>query len=196
MRLYRIPFFCALVILTGCANIKVAIYDQQQRQAYADQAKKTYLTSSAAVETTTKTETNTKANSLKHSMVQTANQYLGSPYSYGGMDPKKGFDCSGFVCTVAKKNKITLPRSSSLMAKSAPHIPWKKATSGDLVFFGDNGRIHHVGIIEKNREGETIVIHSTNQRGVISENVLASAYWRKRILFAIDIESFKAKEKV
>jgi cell wall-associated NlpC family hydrolase len=189
MRLYRISFFCLVVMATGCANIKVALYDHQQRKAYTEQAKQTYLASAEAG--TRPVATTSRANSLKHSMVETATLYLGSPYRYGGMDAKKGFDCSGFVSTVAKKHKIELPRSSAMMAKAAPHIPWKKASSGDLVFFGDNGRIHHVGIIEKNREGEMIVIHSTNQRGVISENVLDSAYWRKRIMFAIDIGSFQ-----
>ena len=193
MRLYRTLFFCLLIIASGCANIKVALYDHQQRKAYTEQAKQTYLASAEAstLSVASKNTSITKANSLKHSMVETASFYIGSPYRYGGMDAKKGFDCSGFVSTVAKKNKIELPRSSSMMAKAAPHIPWKKAASGDLVFFGDNGQIHHVGIIEKNREGEMIVIHSTNQRGVISENVLDSAYWRKRIMFAIDIQSFQ-----
>lgn len=194
MRVYRIICFCSLLAIgTGCANIKVAIYDQQQRKAYADHAKKTYLHSNTASTSTAATTARTKARTINHSMVETANLYLGSPYRYGGMDAKKGFDCSGFVYTVAKKNKIELPRSSSMMAKAGPHIPWKKATSGDLVFFGDNGRIHHVGIIEKNSAGETIVIHSTNQRGVISENVLDSPYWKKRILFAMDIQHFQAK---
>jgi cell wall-associated NlpC family hydrolase len=173
-------FFLVALSLAGCSNVRLAIYDYQKRKEYADQSKTAYLNTSAG-----------KVFTLKKSMVETAHEYLGSPYRYGGMDAKKGFDCSGFVCTVAKKNNLVLPRSSTMMAQDAPHVAWKKAGSGDLVFFGDHGKIHHVGIIEKNTGKTLQVIHSTSQRGVISENVLESDYWRKRVLFAVDITSFQ-----
>ena len=176
----RISILAIALSLVSCSNVRLAIYDYQKRKEYAEHSKTAYLNSSAG-----------KVSSLKKSMVETANQYLGSPYRYGSMDASKGFDCSGFVCTVAKKNNLTLPRSSTLMAKEAPHIAWKKASSGDLVFFGDRGGIHHVGIIEKVGNNNLQVIHSTNQRGVISENVLESAYWKKRVLFAVDITSYQ-----
>lgn len=125
-------------------------------------------------------------------MLHTAETYLGAPYKYGGTDPKKGFDCSGFVYTVAGKQHIQLPRSSTAMAQAAPHIPIKKAEPGDLIFFGLSGRIHHVGIIEKNAHDQLIVIHSSTQNGVIRENMLASPYWKKRILFATDMTAYQA----
>ena len=81
------------------------------------------------------------------------------------------------------------------MAAAAPHIPWKKANPGDLIFFGEKGSIHHVGIVEKNKPDELRVIHSTNQRGVIEENVLVSDYWKKRILFAVDFSTLHQKYK-
>jgi cell wall-associated NlpC family hydrolase len=171
-----------LCLLSGCAKVKVALYDDQQRNIMAGEAKEAYLETPSG-----------KAYALRQELLSTAETYIGSPYRYGGTDPKKGFDCSGFVSTVASKHKITLPRSSSLMAKGAPHVPIKKAEPGDLVFFGDRGRIHHVGIIEKNKSNQLIVIHSTNQRGVIKENVLDSPYWKKRILYATSITSYPAK---
>ena len=177
----RYLFLVSLLGLgTACSNVKVAIYDPQKRQTYADGAREAYLKTPAG-----------KTYQLKKSMIDTAKEYLGAPYRYGGMDPKKGFDCSGFVYTVARKNQIELPRSSSLMAAAVPHIPIREAVPGDLVFFGDRGRIQHVGIIEKNTKQELMVIHSTNQRGVIHENVLESPYWKKRIRFAVDLTSFQ-----
>jgi cell wall-associated NlpC family hydrolase len=128
-------------------------------------------------------------------MVTTADDYIGTPYKYASTDPSKGFDCSGLVYTVAKKNNLELPRSSGSMASGVPHKDWKKATTGDLVFFGDHGKIHHVGLVEKNKGDELFIIHSTNQAGVIRENVLASSYWKKRLLFAVDIMEYQ-KNKV
>ena len=168
----------------GCTNVKVALSDSEKRIEYTEKSKSAYL----------KTEEG-KIYTFRNSLILSADKYIGTPYKYASTDPKKGFDCSGLVYTVAKQNKLELPRSSSLMANAAPHIPWKKATTGDLVFFGDHGRVHHVGWVEKNTGDELQVIHSTNQLGVISENVLASSYWKKRILFAVDIMEFQ-KNKV
>lgn len=177
----RFLFLLSLMALgTACSNVKVALYDSKKRQHYASDAHEAYLNTPAG-----------KTYLLKKSMIETAREYLGAPYKYGGMDPKKGFDCSGFVYTVARRHQIELPRSSSLMAAAAPHIQIREAAPGDLVFFGDRGRIQHVGIIEKNSKQELMVIHSTNQRGVIHENVLESPYWKKRIRFAVDLASFQ-----
>ena len=76
------------------------------------------------------------------------------------------------------------------MAQAASHIPWEKSNPGDLIFFGVKNHIDHVGIVQKNKPGELWVIHSTTQQGVITEDVLVSPYWKKRILFAIDLVEF------
>jgi cell wall-associated NlpC family hydrolase len=165
-------------IITSCTQIRATLYDDQKRKTVRADAYKSYANSPAG-----------KAAILKNSLLKTAQQYLGSPYRYGGMDPKKGFDCSGFVWTVANENSIRLPRSSDMMGKTAAPLPWHKATPGDLVFFGHKNRIDHVGFVEKNIASSLIVIHSTTRNGVIRENVLASPYWKKRILHAVDISN-------
>jgi cell wall-associated NlpC family hydrolase len=169
----------------GCSNIKLALYDNEKRQEYAIETRKAFANSDTGKEI-----------ALKNSIVETAQNYEGTRYRYGSIDPKQGFDCSGLVYFVAKKHKIDLPRSSTSLAASAPHIPWKKAVPGDLVFFGDRGSIHHVAIVTKNKPDELWVIHSTINKGVYSENVLASEYWKKRILFAVDFSTlYKAPPK-
>lgn len=160
--------------------MRLALYDIQKRKEYAREAREAFVHTEAGREI-----------SIKKSMLDTARTFLGTRYRYGSSDPKLGFDCSGLLYHVGKLNQIQLPRSSALLAKSAPHIPWKKARPGDLVFFGDRGRIHHVGIVSRTRPKELWVIHSTNQRGVIDENVLESSYWNKRLLFAIDFTTLK-----
>jgi cell wall-associated NlpC family hydrolase len=181
------PFFffaCSILVLSGCSNVKVALYDKDKRAEYAIESKKAFSNSPAG-----------KEMALKNSMIETAKDYVGTKYKYGSYDPKQGFDCSGLVYFVAKQHQLELPRSSSTLAAAAPHIPWKKAGPGDLVFFGDRGRINHVAIIERIKPDELWVIHSTTQRGVYEENVLVSSYWKKRILFAVDFTTLHDKVK-
>lgn len=175
----------SIIGLTGCSNVREALYDANKRKEYARDARENFSHSEAGRELT-----------LKKSIVEDARAYIGTRYKYASIDPKQGFDCSGLVYHVAKKQNITLPRSSRSLAAAGPHIPWKKAKPGDLVFFGDKGRIHHVGIIEKIKGDELWIIHSTTQRGVIHENVMLSPYWKKRTLFAIDFSTLANPEKI
>lgn len=170
------------ILLAACSNVKVALYDKNKRAEYAVESKKAFSNSPAG-----------KEMALKYSIIETAREYVGTKYKYGSYDPKQGFDCSGLVYHVGKQHQLDLPRSSSTLAKAAPHIPWKKAEPGDLVFFGEGGRINHVAIIERNKGDELWVIHSTIKRGVLEEDVLVSPYWKKRILFAIDFSELQPK---
>ncbi len=173
-----ISFLGMIMTLTSCTSVRLAVYDYQKRHDFAMESKVAFVNSPIV-----------KERSAKAALTQTASKYIGTPYKYGSCDDRKGFDCSGLVYTVAKSQDLQLPRSSSLMAASGTHLPWKKAEPGDLVFFGDRNKINHVGIVEKNKGNQMWVIHSTSTSGVIKENVLASSYWKRRILFAIDIIS-------
>ena len=48
---------------------------------------------------------------LNEKIVNTAMQYLGVPYVWGGTSPS-GFDCSGLVQYVCKQNEITISRTT------------------------------------------------------------------------------------
>ncbi len=167
-----------MVLSTGCSNVRKAVYDKKNRSELASASKNTYARTPAAKEAT-----------VRSNLISTASQNLGTKYTYGGISPKEGFDCSGLVYYAAKSNQITLPRSSRTLAEAGPHINWKSAEPGDLIFFGEGKKVNHVGIIERKKSNELWVIHSTSSRGVISEDVLKSSYWSKRILFAIDFGS-------
>lgn len=174
-----IKCICLLVGLmllnTGCSNVRKAVYDKKSRSELASASKSNYARTPAAKEA-----------SVRNNLITTASKNLGIKYAYGGISPSEGFDCSGLVYYAAKSNRITLPRSSKTLAEAAPHINWKSAEPGDLIFFGEGKKVNHVGIIERKKGNELWVIHSTSSRGVISEDVLKSSYWNKRILFAID----------
>ena len=180
MNIIRFISFLGLIMtLTSCSSVRLAVYDYQKRHEYLVESKAAFVNSPVV-----------KEKSAKASFIQEANKYIGSPYKFGSCDVKKGFDCSGFVYTVAKSQDLILPRSSGLMAQTGSHKPWKNAEQGDLVFFGGSKKINqvgHVGIVEKNKSNQLWVIHATCNDGVIKENVLASPYWKKRILFAVDV---------
>ena len=83
-------------------------------------------------------------------VVAEARKYLGVPYLWGGTDPARGLDCSGFTKLVYGNLGIELPRTSSQQATAGTAVAsLADARPGDLVFFDHSpGRpgIDHVGI--------------------------------------------------
>ncbi|NTU96668.1 MAG: C40 family peptidase [Chlorobiaceae bacterium] len=72
--------------------------------------------------------------------------HIGTMYRYGGKSPA-GFDCSGFVQYLYEKNfRMLLPRTSGELAALGRVVPKNSLNPGDLVFFGAEGKIDHVGI--------------------------------------------------
>jgi cell wall-associated NlpC family hydrolase len=74
--------------------------------------------------------------------------YLGVPYRWGGTDPARGFDCSGFVQRTFADLGISLPRVSVDQARAGTAVAsMDQARPGDLVFWnGDGSRPNHIGI--------------------------------------------------
>lgn len=72
-------------------------------------------------------------------VVETAKEYLGLPYLWGGTSPR-GFDCSGFTKTVYFMYGKILPRDASQQYFIGEKIDisegYGKLQKGDLLFFG------------------------------------------------------------
>lgn len=77
--------------------------------------------------------------------VDLATGLLGVPYRWGGATPA-GFDCSGLVYYTFRQAGLSVPRTSQQQYHAARPVPLEQAAPGDLVFFGQRGRISHVGI--------------------------------------------------
>lgn len=71
---------------------------------------------------------------------QLARQLLGTPYVWGGTDPDKGLDCSGFVQWVFKQIGVNLPRISAQQARSGKVTDVNKLQVGDLVGWNNSKR--------------------------------------------------------
>ena len=82
-------------------------------------------------------------------VVQTASQFHGIPYLWGG-NSSRGFDCSGFTQTVFAANGFLLPRDANMQVEIGSEIPidstFANVVPGDMLFFGEGDRITHVGI--------------------------------------------------
>ena len=76
-----------------------------------------------------------------------AKSLIGCPYRWGGKT-SGGFDCSGFVQTLFLLTGMLLPRDSWQQSEKFNHamIDGKVSKPGDLHFFGNDGKISHVGI--------------------------------------------------
>lgn len=104
-----------------------------------------------------------------------ATRMIGSPYRWGGATPE-GFDCSGLVYYAFGEAGIKVPRTSQEQYQAARPVPVSSVRPGDLVFFGQGGRISHVGIYI----GDQRFIHSPEAGQSVKISALSEAYFNAR----------------
>lgn len=98
-------------------------------------------------------------------LVNLAASYVGTPYVWGGRDPQKGWDCSGFTQFVFSKFGVTLDRTSDQQYRQGtPIASLAQARPGDLLFFrfkdGAKKVVNHVGIYM----GDGKMVHAASRR--------------------------------
>jgi cell wall-associated NlpC family hydrolase len=78
--------------------------------------------------------------------IRVAAQYLGTPYHFGGASPESGFDCSGLMQWSYAHVGISIPRVTYDQIDVGTPVDRSQLVPGDLVFFQENGDVHHVGM--------------------------------------------------
>lgn len=111
-------------------------------------------------------------------LVETAENFTGLPYQWGGTSSNEGFDCSGLVMAVYQLNGFNLPRTAEDQFMSGRPVPKSDLEKGDLVFFsGDRGnKVSHVGVFA----GNDTFIHAPGKGKTIRKDLLSDAYFEAR----------------
>ena len=111
-------------------------------------------------------------------IVQHALHFQGVPYRYGGVTPK-GFDCSGLVQYVYRKEGIAIPRTSRQQWRQAEKVARSDLLAGDLLFFQLPGKSLHVGIYV----GQDQFIHAPSTGKTVRIDTL-NRFWQRHFLGA------------
>lgn len=126
----------------------------------------------------------------RFNIIQFAKQHMGIPYIYAQANPKKGFDCSGFVNYVYKHFNINVPRSSSGFKNLGRALKPSEFKVGDvLVFYGyrDKNSVGHVGIVcEANGMKSKFIHASSGKEMAVTVSELGSSQYTKRFYKCID----------
>ena len=121
-------------------------------------------------------------------LIAFAQTLKGTPYKYACSDPKKGFDCSGFVQYVFNHFNIPVPRSSIAFTNVGKTVDLKSAMPGDLILFtGTNKKVRkvgHVGIVVQ--ASDTIVfIHSSSGKAWGVNETTLNPHYKARFIKVI-----------
>jgi cell wall-associated NlpC family hydrolase len=114
-------------------------------------------------------------------MIEFAQGFVGTPYVWAGEAPG-GFDCSGFTSYVFSKQGKKIPRVSRDQYASSMKVESADACIGDLVFFGQQGVVSHVGILVNEPGKPKRMIHSSSSKGVMFQDIDNSKYYATRII--------------
>lgn len=124
-------------------------------------------------------------------VIKFAKAYLGTTYRYAGVDPSKGFDCSGFVSFVYNHFNISLPRASrEYKGLGTAQKPEEFKVGDILVFYGyrDSSHIGHVGIICEANGLKSKFIHSSSGKAYgVTISQLDSEHYSRRFYKCIDV---------
>ena len=113
------------------------------------------------------------SNPARQAIIDTAAQYLGTPYLWAGTTPA-GFDCSGFVQYVYSQNGYSLTRTTyTQWDNDGTYVKKSDLQPGDLVYFGSGDSPSHVGIYV----GDGMMIHSPRTGDVVKYSTIDSGYY-------------------
>ena len=160
----------ALMLLSGCAQGTLGVSPGTILSSVilAGEVLGSHGSSSSGSTTRTSSSSRTRdiprspaASATASRVLSTADQYVGTKYTWGGNTPQSGFDCSGFTRWVFGKQSIQLPRTAREQSRAGQGIPldFGAMLPGDIILFAEPGEaISHVAIYVGSGE----IIHSSS----------------------------------
>lgn len=126
------------------------------------------------------TKVGTYADLDKREMERSIDKYMGTPYRWGGTEPGRGVDCSGFTSGVYRDQGIIIPRTSRMQYTVGDEVARDELQYGDLLFFDTLGKgVSHVGVYA----GSNKMVHASSSKGVVTD-ALNTDYWKRRYIGA------------
>ena len=125
-------------------------------------------------------ETVSTTDNIRSQVVAYAKQFIGVKYVWAGSD-ENGFDCSGFTSFVMKKYGVLIGRTAASQLAESKQVKIESADKADLVFFGSDGKITHVGLVISEKGNELEMVHASTSKGVITTNIIQSSYWNPKL---------------
>jgi cell wall-associated NlpC family hydrolase len=165
-RVTRAPhsaFACSLLLLSGCAQGAISLSPSTILSAavmIGDAIDANARSSRSSGSASSRTAAAAR-------VLETANQYVGVPYIWGGNTPASGFDCSGFTRYVFARHGIQLPRTAREQARAGQGVAldFAELLPGDILLFAEPGEaISHVAIYV----GDGRIIHASSALGEVN----------------------------
>jgi cell wall-associated NlpC family hydrolase len=117
-----------------------------------------------------------------NALIQTALQYIGVPYVYGGTSTTDGIDCSAFVRTVFSQHGMQLPRVARDQANVGTPVTFDQLQAGDRLYFAcKHSYVDHCGIYM----GNGYFIHASASRGGVAIDNFSSRFYTQSLVAAM-----------
>jgi len=124
----------------------------------------------------------------RDSIVTYSKKFLGVKYKYAQSNPKKGFDCSGFVYYVFTHFNVPVPRNSREFLKHGKVVSPDLCEPGDIIVFTGtkikDRNPAHVGIVVSGTGENITFIHSSSgkKNAVVISSFKKSPSYKKRMI--------------
>jgi len=115
---------------------------------------------------------------LGDAVAEIAMGMVGTPYRYGGTDPRQGFDCSGLVFYTYGQAGHQVPRTSRELFRAARKIALGEAGAGDVMFFQDQEKLSHVGIYV----GDGLFVHAPATGQKVTVASIDAPYYQRHLV--------------